>query len=279
VPRLNAQEFEAFVQMEASDAKTLQLQEGELARLSSRHGTMLARVKISADQRAGSVFVPMHWSDAFAKSARVGALVAPITDPISGQPESKHTPVRLEPYRPAWQGFVLSRTRLAVDDASYCASSQGAGYWRHEIAGETLPQSWRDWVQAELGSSGHWIEYQDSAMGRYRAACLNDGQLEAVFVIAADQRLPEREWLGSLFGKPQISPADLAGLLAARPPAGASTDSGRNVCACFSVGEKTIMHAIQNQGVASVEAVGLCLKAGTGCGSCVPEIRRLLERC
>ncbi len=277
VPRLNAHLPEPFVQMQVSDAQNYQLQDGGLARLTSRHGTMLARVQFSEDQRAGSVFVPMHWNDAFAKSARVDALVAPITDPISGQPESKHTPVRVEPYIPAWQGFVLSRTRLDFADASYCACSRGSGFWRHEIAGETMPQEWRIWVQAALGQAGDWIEYRDTAMGRYRAACLQDGNLEAVFFIAADQRLPEREWLASLFGKPQITTADLAGLLAARPPKGAA-DSGRNVCACFSVGEKTILNAIQAQGLDSVEAVGKCLKAGTGCGSCVPEIRRLLVR-
>jgi assimilatory nitrate reductase catalytic subunit len=97
-----------------------------------------------------------------------------------------------------------------------------------------------------------------------------------VFFIAADQHLPEREWLASLFAKPQLEPADLAGLLAARSPKGA--DTGRVVCACFGVGEKTILDAIQMQGLKSVEAVGLCLKAGTNCGSCVPEIHRLLAR-
>jgi len=89
--------------------------------------------------------------------------------------------------------------------------------------------------------------------------------------------LPEREWLSSLFALPQLAPADRAGLLAARPPKGAVSDTGRTVCACFSVGEKTIRRAIQTQALASVEAVGLALKAGTNCGSCVPEIRRMLE--
>lgn len=42
---------------------------------------------------------------------------------------------------------------------------------------------------------------------------------------------------------------------------------------------KTIMNAIQEQKLDSVEAIGTCLKAGAGCGSCVPEIRRILERC
>ncbi len=120
------------------------------------------------------------------------------------------------------------------------------------------------------------IEYRDAAMGRYRAACIQDGRLEAVFFIAPDQRLPEREWLASLFKQDSIDSADLAGLLSARPPKGAAANTGRTVCACFSVGEKTIMNAIREQKLDSVEAVGVCLKAGTGCGSCVPEIRRML---
>ncbi len=277
VPRLNAHSYEPYVQMHGRDAQRFQLQDGGLARLSSRNGTMLARVQISEEQRTGSVFVPMHWNDMFARSARVDALAAAITDPISGQPELKHTPVFAEAYRPAWQGFVLSRERIALPEAGYCACTQGAGYWRHEIAGEAVPENWRDWVQDALGCSGGLIEYRDAAMGRYRAACIQDGRLEAVFFIAPDQRLPEREWLASLFGQAVIDPADLAGLLAARPPKGAVANTGRTVCACFSVGEKTIMNAIQEQKLDSVEAVGACLKAGTGCGSCVPEIRRILK--
>ena len=280
VPRLNAHLFEPFVQVQPVDAS--QLQDNGLARLTSRHGSMLARVQISADQRPGSVFVPMHWNDVFAKSARVDALVAPITDPISGQPESKHTPVRVEPYQPAWQGFVLSRARLELPDTCYCACSRGAAYWRHEIAGEALPQDWRDWVEtasggAASGGTGELIEYRDAAMGRYRAASIHEGRLEAVFFIAADHQLPEREWLASLFNREQLEPAELTGLLAARPPFGAAADTGRVVCACFSVGEKTILNAIRTQGLENVEALGQCLKAGTGCGSCVPELRRLLE--
>jgi assimilatory nitrate reductase catalytic subunit len=278
VPRLNAQVFESFVQIHAADAQAHQMQDGGLARLSSRHGSMLARVQVSEDQRQGSVFVPMHWNDAFAKSARVDALVAPITDPISGQPESKHTPVRVEPYQTAWQGFVLSRTRLDMIDADYCASSQGAGYWRHEIAGEAQPKDWRTWVQASLETGGEWMEYRDAAMGRYRAACMNEGRLEAVFFIGSDQRLPEREWLAGLFARPQLAPSELAGLLTARPPKGSAANTGRIVCACHSVGEKTLLKAIAEQGANSIETIGQCTKAGTGCGSCVPEIRRLIAR-
>ncbi|MGA7750143.1 MAG: (2Fe-2S)-binding protein [Gallionella sp.] len=93
-----------------------------------------------------------------------------------------------------------------------------------------------------------------------------------------DQRLPEREWISSLFSQTAIDPADLAGLLTARPPKGIAANTRRTVCACFGVGEKTILNAIQQQGLDSVEAIGLTLKAGTGCGSCVPKIRRLVAR-
>jgi assimilatory nitrate reductase catalytic subunit len=279
VPRLNAHSFEPYVQMHARDAQRFQLQDGGLARLNSRQGNMLARVQVSDEQRSGSVFVPMHWNDVYARSARVDALAAAITDPISGQPEFKHTPVYVESYRPAWQGFVLSRKRLALPQSDYCACTQGAGYWRHEIAGEVVPENWLDWVHAAMGCSTELIEYRDATMGRYRAACMQEGRLEAVFFIAPDQHLPEREWLASLFNYSVIAPTDLAGLLAARPPNGAVANTGRIVCACFSVGEKTILNAIQEQNLESVEEVGACLKAGTNCGSCVPEIRRMLDCC
>ncbi len=278
VPRLNAQQYESFVQVQARDATTYKLQEGGLAKLSSRHGTMLARVQVSEDQRAGSVFVPIHWSESLAKASRVDALVAPITDPFSGQPEFKHSPVKVAPYQPAWQGFVLSRERLDLPDTSYCSSSQRDGYWRQEIAGENIPDDWLGWVKTAYQHNTDWLEYRDAAMGRYRAACLQDGRLQAVFFIASDQRLPSREWLGSLFAKVSLESAELAGLLAARPPAGTAADSGRIICACFSVGEKTILNAVRAQGLDNVEAVGVALKAGTNCGSCVPEIRRLLRK-
>ena len=263
--------------MHARDAQRFQLQDGGLARLNSRHGNMLARVQVSDEQRIGSVFVPMHWNDAYARSARVDALAAAITDPISGQPELKHTPVYVEPYRPAWQGFVLSRERLALPEASYCACTQGAGYWRHEIAGDVVPENWRDWVQAALSCSGESDRIprcRDGPLPRrlYARWPAGSGVLHRARPALAGTRMA-----GQPVQPDVIDPADLAGLLAARPPKGAAANTGRTVCACFSVGEKTILNAIQEQELDSVEAVGACLKAGTGCGSCVPEIHCILE--
>jgi len=63
-------------------------------------------------------------------------------------------------------------------------------------------------------------------------------------------------------------------LLAGRPGK-AAPDAGPIVCACFGVGKKTLEQAIA-QGAASVEALGIRLKAGTNCGSCLPELKALL---
>ena len=65
-------------------------------------------------------------------------------------------------------------------------------------------------------------------------------------------------------------------LLTGQPPKG-EADQGRVVCACFSVGEKTILNAIKNKKLKTVDQIGASLQAGTNCGSCIPELKTLLE--
>jgi assimilatory nitrate reductase catalytic subunit len=79
------------------------VREGELARVTSRWGAMVARVTHGGGIARGSVFVPIHWSGQTASDARVGALVNPVVDPVSGEPEFKHTPVRSNPSCVEWQ--------------------------------------------------------------------------------------------------------------------------------------------------------------------------------
>ncbi len=275
VPRLNAHYCEPFVEVHPADARARQLESGGLAQINSRHGKMLARIKISEDQRPGSLFVPMHWSDTYAQQARVDALVAPFTDPISGQPESKHVPVDIMAFHPLWQGFVLSRSPLQFSNTRYCATSLGGNYWRYELAGDLQPAKWGDWARGLMPDIAEWSEYQDASLGRYRAAAINEGRLAAVFFIGKDHHLPDRDWLASLFAAELLTTSDRAHLLSARPAKGGQ-DPGRMVCACHGVGEKTILHAIRTHQLDSVEAIGEKTKAGTGCGSCVAELRRLL---
>jgi assimilatory nitrate reductase catalytic subunit len=48
------------------------------------------------------------------------------------------------------------------------------------------------------------------------------------------------------------------------------------VCACFSVGLATIRAAIETGAAANVEGIGEALRAGTNCGSCLPELKRIV---
>jgi assimilatory nitrate reductase catalytic subunit len=47
------------------------------------------------------------------------------------------------------------------------------------------------------------------------------------------------------------------------------------VCACFGVGRATICDAIAG-GARSTGDIGAALRAGTNCGSCIPELKRLI---
>ena len=93
--------------------------------------------------------------------------------------------------------------------------------------------------------------------------------------IAAGNSLPERNWLTGLFVKTALETPERKALLTGMPPLGVA-DVGIIVCACFNVGEKTIRTAIKEKGLKTHQEVGACLKAGTNCGSCVPEIKALL---
>ena len=63
--------------------------------------------------------------------------------------------------------------------------------------------------------------------------------------------------------------------LLAGAPLEASSDIGEIICSCFSVGRNQIETAIK-AGCATVEAVGQRVKAGTNCGSCKPELAKMI---
>jgi assimilatory nitrate reductase catalytic subunit len=53
-------------------------------------------------------------------------------------------------------------------------------------------------------------------------------------------------------------------------------DRGAVVCSCFEVGVKQITKAALG-GCGTVEQIGKELRAGTNCGSCRPEILKIIE--
>jgi assimilatory nitrate reductase catalytic subunit len=71
-----------------------------------------------------------------------------------------------------------------------------------------------------------------------------------------------------------LSSAECRALLAGGMPDGAQ-DSGPVVCVCHQVGAARVAKAI-SEGCHTAEAVGRASAAGTNCGSCLPEINRML---
>ena len=273
-PRLSAHLPEPIAQLHPEDAAALRVRDDDVVELESRWGRVRVRARLDDGQRRGAVFVPMHWNDQYAGLARIDAVVNPAVDPISGEPEFKHTPVRLKPLQLDWHGFLLTRDALRVAlPVAYWARARGNQHWRYELGGTTAPDWWA-WLRREIGPRGEWVRYRDPARGAYRAACLRDGRVEAcLFIAGKPDLLPDRVWLANLFEKEELSAAERLGLLSGRPPNG--TDVGRIVCACFGVGEKTIRAAIL-EGASDPQEVTYCCKAGGNCGSCVPEIKRMI---
>ncbi|RXY53157.1 nitrate reductase, partial [Klebsiella pneumoniae] len=112
VPRLMQHIAEPMVEVAPQDAVRYQLPADGLARIWSRHGVMVAKVAISEGQRPGSLFVPMHWNNQFARQGRVNNLLAAVTDPYSGQPESKQAAVAIAAWQPAWHSELFCREPL-----------------------------------------------------------------------------------------------------------------------------------------------------------------------
>ena len=278
-PRLSGHDNEPFAEIHPLDADNHQVVEGGLVRVSSHWGSVVVRARLSERQQPGQIFVPMHWNDQFASNATVDCLVNPALDPISGQPEFKHTPVAIEAYKPTWYGFLLTRERVMLEDATYWAKAKRDGLWHFELAGETAAEDWSTLARNLLSSASdtsQWAEMMDTAGGQYRGVSVNAGQLQSCLFIGPDHHLPKRDWLVQLFGKSHLSRQERLRLLAGAPM-NAQEDAGKTVCACFGVGLNTLISAIEDQGLQSSQAIGEKLKAGTNCGSCLSEINRLIK--
>jgi assimilatory nitrate reductase catalytic subunit len=284
VPRLMTHRTEPLLEVHPAAAARLGLADGGLARIASRHGDAVMRVRLSTAQRLGEVFAPMHWSDRYSSAGPIGRLVDAATDPVSGQPELKATPVRVGALATEWRGFLLRGADRELSGAFYWARVPlecGHGF---DLAGwETLTTDTisGDWVRGLLAApaSAEIIVYTDPGRGAFRYASLVAGRLAAcLFLASGDAALPGRDDLAALLGEGLDRPSRLA-LLAGAPPGVSGRDAaGPIVCACFAVGLATLHRAISEGRVASLGDIGRLLRAGTNCGSCLPELRAALRQ-
>jgi len=273
--RLGGHLPEPFVEVHPTDAAAAGLREDGFARVTSTHGAGIFRVRLTEAQQCGSLFIPIHWSDATASSARVGDLVAPNVDPFSGQPELKATPAAIAPVEFRFRGFVLARREIALPRDTWWSRVTLAGGSGFLIASDDDPARWRARV-AELASrDAELAEYVDEPRGIYRVAAFSEGALDFCLFIGSSDAPPHWNAVKALLTASSLAAAERRAVLSGRHSDGAA-DTGPLVCACFGVGLAAIRDAIVNHGAADAGAVGKLLKAGTNCGSCLPDLRRII---
>ncbi|MEM6890006.1 MAG: molybdopterin-dependent oxidoreductase [Pseudomonadota bacterium] len=269
-PRLSAHLAEPYVDVNPKDADGLGLSSADLVELSSPIGSGIFRLRISETVAPGQVFAPIHWTGETAPSGRVDALVPSVTDPISGQPESKATAVSVRRMNAAWYGFAVS-VNAASPIADYWATARTTKGYRMELAGKQVIDDWistaREWFGLH-SAAATFVE--DAKSGSFRIALSEGQRVLAVMFVSRKPVTLMRDYVATL---PEVA---LQQILTGRSTA-ASEDCGPIVCSCFGVGLRTIIHAITDKSLTSVDDIGNALLAGTNCGSCRPEIADLVD--
>ena len=266
-----------FVAIHPDSAERFGLLEDDLAEVTTAYGSVQLNVIFDKGIEPNQLFVPIHWNNQFAHSARVDSLVAPITDPISGQPEFKCTPATIVKVTvPRWAALI-SRTKLNCDqfiswNLSPLENDQG---YLYQIA-VTADFNWQDFIAVkrltEQGPAQAYEHYANGADADERFICYSDKQIEmAIFSHADRSLLPSRGWLQRLLGE------NVNGNYWSLITSSAQPDVGKLICSCYKVSEKSITEAIEG-GAHSAEALGKQLQCGTNCGSCVPELNHLISQ-
>ena len=273
-PRLGQHLPEPFVEIHPDDAIRFGVSDDSFARVVTDYGHCTLRVAVSERQQRGMLFAPIHWSEQTASAARVGALVAPFTDPFSGQPETKATPASIAPYEYVFRGFALSRVPLQLPDHAWWTRVAVGGGYGYLLADNADLAGWQAWLRSV--ASGDLAEYKDFGGGVYRAASFAGDRIETCLFVGPARDAGDWEVVKSLFATDALSDDERRALLSGRSVDGLAS-TGPIVCACFGVGRTTICNAIA-AGARSAADIGAQLKAGTNCGSCIPELKRLIAQ-
>ena len=276
--RLNGHMPEPLLSINPDDLAELNILDGSIVQVESPQGKLLVRTHSTENQNSGELFLPIHWSKQNASAGAISSLVLANTDPISGQPENKYTAVNIQPWQHASRAALWSQRRLQVEstlpDADYWIERRLDQGFLYYLASTAEPAVFFNQLKQTLQNSymEKQVDYQNQAAQKFRFAMSLQANLHLSLMVAAANDQDDESWL-----------ADLTVLL---PDVGfrstlkgqALTPSSRIVCACHQVSEHEIKAAVKS-GAENLEAVGRSCKAGTGCGSCLPEVQRVMESC
>lgn len=269
--RLGSHMAEPYLEIHPLDARRVGVKDAELVRVSNTQSNVVLRVLITERVQVGQCFAPMHWTAQTASNGRINTLVAPVTDPVSGQPASKAVNVTVERYDARWYGFGAC-ARPLEPTRPYAAIARCKTGWTVELAGHKYPTDWEAEARDVLGlNEGDASLFVDETTGIARVAVYDGGQLAGAFFAAKAPVAVARSIVVDMIGREVAADSVLAGTQPTH-----QAPRGAIVCACMDVGTEEIRRAVA-EGAATVEQLGACLGAGTNCGSCRPELQELID--
>jgi assimilatory nitrate reductase catalytic subunit len=303
VPQLYGHEPEPMLTMNTNDATRRGFNAGEVVKVASRRGELLIRLAVSDDVRSAQCYVPMHWGRASLASAGshgINALTNGAFDPISKQPELKHSAVRVDRALLPWQlvafAYTADRDPVAVCDElrELAAALPNEVFASTTLIGNEKPgvvlrlacadapdRPTIEQIDRVLGVTGlSTLAYDDARQNISRRVKVEEGRLIGVR-LAGD--LASEAWMRDFFlsgaSVIELRQRLLAGSAAA--PEGFKA-RGKVVCNCFNVSEREIVEFCANAKSASHTAASKFAalqaekKCGTNCGSCIPELKRMV---
>lgn len=286
VGALNLQAPVPRLQMHPTDAATRRLGGDDLVEVRSALGGVTVPIEISEDIRPGVVFLPMHWGRMSAPAGDVNRVIFGDVDQVSNQPEFKHSPVEVHPVTLPRRGILALRgdhvaaLRSLVEAFPY-------GVYAYLGADTTYTVAELAVGPGDERLSGSALDAQLDPLlpGGQVMACDDDMQGSSKRIWFADGGFAGMRWLGTSPGALEW----LRGALLSNAPVDVwrtwlfdpdgrwpQAQDGALVCSCHGVAEGAIRDVIQN-GARTVEAIQETCPAGTGCGSCLPQIERMLR--
>jgi assimilatory nitrate reductase catalytic subunit len=290
VPRLFNLEDEPLLAMHPCDMRHRSLESGDLVRVTNGRGEMIVRVAERAGLAKGRAWMPMHWGSQFMSTPGANALACDATDPYSKQPELKHAAVQIEK---SDLSYPLTVIRRCADVSAALDMLQAArvllpafGYASIGLYGRSSPlvvfraaSAWPlgersiadiDEIFGLAGEEGA-IVYADAWRHIAKKAVALDGRLLGVRL--AGETLAQA-WLKQAMAEDELDASLIRFALAptAKPPVSVAP---RNiVCKCADVSDVQIRKELAAG--AALPQLQQTLKCGTFCGSCVPDIKRMV---
>jgi assimilatory nitrate reductase catalytic subunit len=284
-----------------------QLRDGDLVYVTSKRGSIVVPAQADTGLGLSQAFIAMHWGEEYlsgcsstgTRLAGINALTTSAYCPQSKQPELKHAAVKILKAELPWSllamawlpedGALRAREELkglmALFPFASCVpfGRERSGVLFRAAAHDAPPATVLDRIEVALGLDGlQGLRYNDPRHGQRRVAQLVRNGAEARLdgiLLAGDTRA--EAWIRTLLQ--DELPAQAYGRLLLAPSAKAPVAvqaASRQVCTCFNVREDQIRQALQQcNGDEDERLAGLQdqLRCGTNCGSCMPELRRMVR--